>query len=149
MSYVKDLLTGVAQLLNDAGVGVYKATGAYASTDRAIVFGDYPQQPNQCLVLNYTPAVLDVVSSEELGTLECHVRGAPGDSWDTVDTAAALRDALGGITQRAFGTANVIQLLHSNSVPLSQDDLKRATQAETFQVNLETPSTAYRPSRAY
>lgn len=149
MSYVKDVLTGLAQMLSDSSIGVYKPTGAYASTDRAIVFGGWPQSPDACIVLNYTPLVLGVAVPMERGILECHVRGRPGDVFDATDTAAAVRDFLQGLTGKPLGTANIVQALHQNSVPLVQDAVKRYEHVELFTLDLDTPGTTARPDAGY
>lgn len=149
MSYVKDVLTGLAQMLSDSNIGVYKPTGTYAATDRAIVFGVWPQAPDQCIVLNYTPITLGVMVPMERGILECHIRGRPGDVWDASDTAAAVRDFLQGLTGQPLGTANIVQVLHQNSVPLVQDSVKRLEHVELFTIDLDTPGTPVRPSVGY
>jgi len=149
MSYVKDVLTGLAQMLSDSSIGVYKPTGTYLATDRAIVFGVWPQAPDACIVLNYTPVNLGVMVPMERGILECHIRGRAGDVWDASDTAAAVRDFLQGLTGQPLGTANIIQVLHQNSVPLVQDALKRFEHVELFTIDLDSPGTPNRPSAGY
>lgn len=149
MSYVKDVLTGVAQMLSDSSIAVYRPTGAYAAGERAIVFGDYPQSPDACIVLNYTPINLAVTLPMERGFLECHVRGVPGDVFDATDTAAAVRDFLQGLKGQTLGAANIIQALHQNSVPLTQDASKRFKQVELFTLDLDTPGTVNRPDAGY
>jgi hypothetical protein len=149
MSYVKDVLTGLAQMLSDSSIGVYKPAGTYASTERAIVFGVWPQAPDACIVLNYTPVNLGVMVPMERGILECHIRGSAGNVWDASDTAAAVRDFLQGLTGKPLGTANIVQVLHQNSVPLVQDALKRFEHVELFLLDLDTPGTPARPSAGY
>lgn len=149
MSYVKDVLTGLAQMLSDSNIGVYKPAGAYASTDRAIVFGGWPQSPDACIVLNYTPITLGVMVPMERGILEAHIRGKAGNVFDATDTAAAVRDFLQGLTGQPLGTANIVQVLHQNSVPLVQDSLKRYEHVELFTLDLDTPGTTARPDAGY
>lgn len=149
MSYAKDLLTGLAQMLADSSIAVYRPAGAYAAGERAVVFGGWPQSPDQCIVLNYTPLTLGVAVPMERGILECHVRGRPGDVWDSTDTAAAVRDLLQGLTGKPLGTANIVQVLHQNSVPLVQDALKRFEHVELFTIDLDSPGTPARPSAGY
>ena len=149
MSYVKDVLTGLAQMLSDSSIGVYKPTGTYLATDRAIVFGGWPQAPDACIVLNYTPLVLGVMVPMERGILEAHIRGRPGDVFDATDTAAAVRDFLQGLTGQPLGTANIVQVLHQNSVPLIQDANKRFEHVELFTLDIDTPGTATRPDAGY
>jgi hypothetical protein len=149
MSYVKDVLTGLAQMLSDSSIGVYKPTGTYASTDRAIVFGMWPQSPDACIVLNYTPITLGVMVPMERGILEAHIRGEAGNVFDATDTAAAVRDFLQGLTGQPLGTANIVQVLHQNSVPLVQDSLKRFEHVELFTLDIDTPGTTARPDAGY
>jgi len=145
MSYARDLLTGIAQMISDTAIAVYKPAGAYGAADNAIVFGVWPQAPDRCVVLNYTPMVLATMIPMERGLLECHVRGRAGDPFDAAETADALRDLLHGIRAKPFGAVNVIQILHRNSVPLVQDANRRMEQVEQFDVDLDTAPTANRP----
>lgn len=145
MSYVKDLLTGLAQMISDSGIALYKPSGAYAPADRGVVFGGWPQSPDRCIVLNYTPITLATKIPMERGILEAHLRGAPGDVWDSTDTASAVRDLLQGITNTPLGTANIIQILHQNSVPIVQDANKRYEHVEIFYADIDSPPTANRP----
>jgi hypothetical protein len=73
------------------------------------------------------------------------VRGAVGDPFDAAETGAALRDLIHGIRNKPFGAANIIQILHRNSVPLVQDANKRMEVVEQFDVDLDTAPTANRP----
>lgn len=145
MSYAKDLLTGIAQLISDTSIAVYRPAGAYGAADNAIVFGVWPQAPDRCIVLNYTPVTLATMIPMERGILEVHVRGAAGDPFDATETAAAVRDLLQGIRSHALGSANIIQILHNNSVPLVQDANRRFEHVETFVVDVDTPPTVNRP----
>jgi hypothetical protein len=145
MSYAKDLLTGIAQMISDSNIALYKPSGAYSSGDRAIVFGAWPQAPDKCIVLNYTPITLATMIPMERGILEVHIRGAAGDVFDSTETAAAVRDLLQGVRGTPLGTANVIQILHNNSVPLVQDANKRFEHVETFIVDVDSPATVNRP----
>jgi len=145
MSYAKDLLTGIAQMISDSNIALYKPSGAYGAADRAIVFGAWPQAPDKCIVLNYTPVTLATMIPMERGILEVHIRGAAGDVFDSTETAAAIRDLLQGIRSTPLGTANVIQILHNNSVPLVQDANKRFEHVETFIVDVDSPPTVNRP----
>lgn len=145
MSYAKDLLTGIAQMISDTSIAVYKPAGAYTAAENAIVFGAWPQAPDRCVVLNYTPVTLATMIPMERGILEVHVRGAAGDPFGATETAAAIRDLLQGIRSKPLGAANIIQILHNNSVPLVQDTSRRFEHVETFILDLDTPPTANRP----
>jgi hypothetical protein len=145
MSYARDLLTGIAQMISDTAIAVYRPAGAYGAAENAIVFGVWPQTPDRCIVLNYTPMVLATMIPMERGLLEAHIRGAPGDPFGAGETADAVRDLLHGIRGTAFGSATIIQILHRNSVPLVQDSNRRMEQVEQFDVDLDTPPTLNRP----
>lgn len=145
MSYAKDLLTGIAQIISDSSVAVYRPTGAYSAAENAVVFGVWPQTPDRCVVLNYTPVTLATMIPMERGILEVHVRGTAGDPFDATETAAAIRDLLQGIRSHPLGSANIIQILHNNSVPLVQDANRRFEHVETFIVDVDTPPTVNRP----
>jgi hypothetical protein len=149
MSYERDLLTGLAQMIADNNIATFLADGKYAATDNGIVFGVWPQSPDRCIVLNYTSLVLATMIPMEHGLLEFHVRGRAGDPFDAKDTASALRDLIHNIHNTSIGGVAVTQILHHNSVPLVQDSNRRMEVLEQFYVDLDTAPTPNRPDNGW
>lgn len=141
-SWESDLLTGVAQLLVDEGVGVYKTL--YAASDTAIVFGELPTTPDRCIALALYAAT--DAPKQNLSTVRMQVmmRGVPDNTLDVGDLATAVFSALQGMEQRDFGTAHAVQVGRVSAVPLGIDANKRSTRADNYQIDVNTPYTAYR-----
>jgi hypothetical protein len=145
MSYEKDLLTGIAQMISDSSIAVYRPVGAYDPAENAIVFGDYPTSPDQCVVLNYTPVTDATMIPMGRGILEVHCRGAQGDPFGATEPAVAIFELLHGMRNQPFGTANVIQLLRDHTAPLEQDTSRRSKRVDIYFVDVDAPPTANRP----
>jgi len=149
MSYARDLLTGIAQMISDSSIALFRPNGVYSAAENGIVFGGWPQSPDRCVVLNYTPVRLGTEVSMEKGLLEAHIRGGFFNPSSATDTATAVRDLLHNTRNKPLGTANIIQLLHNNSVPLVQDGNRRYEHVEVFTIDLDTPATANRTAAGW
>lgn len=144
--YVSDLLTGAAQLLNDAGVGVYHPdTTPYATTDLGIGIGGLPLDCDRAL------AVCDYLTTgdhpnQALGTVGFQImaRGARNDRNDTNAIRGAVFYVLHGLTNRDFGACHVIQLLRRTSIPMGQDASERWLNADNYYADVNPPATPYR-----
>ena len=149
MSYEKDFLTGLAQMIADSSIATYKPSGVYAPTETGIVFGGWPQAPDACLVLNYTPVTDGVMVPMGKGILEVHSRGRPGDPFGPAELATPVFDLIHNMMDHTFGTSHVIQILRNHVAPLEQDALKRFEHVELFTIDLDTPGTTARPVAGY
>ncbi len=149
MSYEKDFLTGLAQMISDSSIAVYRPTGAYAAGERAVVFGGWPQAPDACIVLNYTPVTDGVQVPMGKGILEVHSRGVPGDPFGPSDLAIPVFDLIHNMQNQTFGTSHVIQILRDHVAPLEQDAVKRFRRVDIYYADLDAPGTPNRPSAGY
>ena len=144
--YARDLLTGLAGILNTAGAGTYRGDGsAYLATETAITFGDMPDQPNRCITLATYP--LTDAPKEALSQVGVQVRsrGLPGDFLDASDLNDAVFNALQGLQERTFGTCYLIQLLRKSSIPMGMDASKRWETSSNFYADINPPTTPLRP----
>lgn len=147
--YERDLLVGLAGVLNTAGAGKYLAPGtAYATGDTAITFGDMPDGagfPDRCITLATYP--LTDAPKEALSQVGVQVRsrGLPGDFLDASDLNVAVFNALHGLQERTFGTCYLIQLLRKSSIPMGMDASKRWETSSNFYADINPPTTALRP----
>jgi len=149
MSYEKDFLTGLAQMISDSSIAVYRPTGAYAAGERAVVFGGWPQAPDACIVLNYTPVTDGVMVPMGRGILEVHSRGRQGDPFGPGELAIPVFDLIHNMQNQTFGTSHVVQILRDHVAPLEQDALKRFRRVDIYYADLDAPGTTNRPSAGY
>jgi hypothetical protein len=141
-TWESDLLTGLAQYLEDQGVGVYNPT--YTATDTAIVFGEPETTPDRVIALTLYSATDHPKQNLSTVRLQLMMRGAPENSLDVGDLATQAFAALQGIESRDFGTAHLVQCGRVSAVPLGLDANRRSTRADNYQIDVNTPYTAGR-----
>jgi hypothetical protein len=118
--FTTQLLTGVAEILAAAGVGVWHPDGSpYAAGETGIVFGAMPADPVRVVLLGAYPVVDDVAQPEATIGVQLRTR-AGADPRDVQDLDDAARDALHGLTQRDVGGVWVVQMYRRSSAALGQ-----------------------------
>ena len=139
MSFTGDLLDGLAQLLADGGAGTYRATGAYAAGETAIVFGGMPQTPDRAIVLATYAVADDVSLSDSVVGLQVRSRGT-SDPHDVEAIAGMVFDLLHGRTAFQAGTVRIVQALRQSGTPLGQDDNRRWEHSDNYYLTVHRPS---------
>lgn len=130
MGWATDLLTGLAEHIDDAGIGTYEATAAYnpASTTPVITFQSLPDQPVSAIALAYfssggTGGVTAAVQLHIRGTEDPTSPDALADAlWTLLDNASGL--LLGGV--------HVALMYRQTSAPLGIDSFGRWTRSDTY-----------------
>lgn len=92
--YLRLITTGTAQLLADAGCGVYSPDSVYQATDRAIVLAEYDfdgAPAEQIIVTVYAETPGDLALNEVRVQVRSRVTRDPLEALDVVDR---IRDAL-------------------------------------------------------
>ncbi|MDF7641726.1 minor capsid protein [Bifidobacterium sp. ESL0784] len=141
------LLEGVARLLADHDIGVYRTGKPYAVTDTAIIMKTMPTNPDRCIILNWTPMQSDPSLPRESGILQTACRGLPGKPLDSDRLADLCRQQLDGLTGFDLGDGvSITQCWKRNGVNMGQDESKRWVTAVQFNVDLDLPSTGLRPA---
>ncbi len=145
MSVESDILTGLATLINAAGVASYKPTGGYLPTDTAIVFGDLPTAPNRVMGLAVYTSSDEVKQNLSEFRVQCWFRGAPNNTLDVGDLASSVFDVLQGREDLTFGSVHVVQIYRVSFVPQGMDSSKRVERSDNYTVQVNTPYTVGRP----
>lgn len=141
----RDLLTGIAQMIADNGIGAYRTAGAYQPNETAIVFKAMPTSPDRAIVLTAVPMTDAVFTPMGMTLVQARCRGLPGDPLDVDDLGDALFDLLHGLRDHTFGSVHIIQCLRNSSVPMGQDASKRWERVDHFYIDLDYPPTTNRP----
>lgn len=141
--FTSDLLTGLAAYLHAAAIGTYKASGAYAATDTAIVLGDIPQDPDNVITLGAYGVSDDVSLSDSVIGVQVRCRAAGADPCPADDMADGIFDLLHGATNLTLaGGVRLVQcLLHSGPASLGQDANGRWSCVQNFYCTVHRPST--------
>jgi hypothetical protein len=146
MSFTSDLLTGLAQYLADAGIGVtYRTSTPYLATETGVVFGLYPTSPDRCIALTAYVATDEPKVALSRIRVEFALRGAVNDSLDVHDLGDAIFNALQGAEDLTFGTARVVQALRVISASGGVDANKRSMRSDSYSIDVDTPLTPGRP----
>lgn len=139
MSFTGDLLDGVAQLLEDAGVGAYRATGAYTAEETGIFLAGMPQTPDRAIVLATYDVADDASLSDSVIGLQVRCRGG-SDPHDVETIAGAVFDQLHGRTAYQAGAVRVVQSLRQFGVPLGRDESNRWEHSGNYYLTVHRPS---------
>jgi hypothetical protein len=141
VSFTGDVLKGLAQYLEDGGVGTYLESGAYPSgTVDPIFLGDVPSSPDRIIVLTAYSVEDDPSLSDSTLGVQVRTRGAAGSpgSVDSLDDAVFDRlHAARGIDANGV---RIVQLLRRSGAPIGRDGNRRFERTSNFYV------TAHRPS---
>jgi len=94
-SHDADLLQGVAELLDAAGVGTYDPTGVLLADGTGIVLGKVPDGPDRCLGLTPYP-VADDDSTDSVTGIQARMRAGT----DAIDLAILADDVFTALHDR-------------------------------------------------
>lgn len=139
-----DLLQGLAQYLTTTSVGTYRATGAYQSTDVAIVFGELPTQPDRAISLTLYGSSDEPVQNLSSVRVQLMMRGTPNASLDVGSLATSAFSQLQGLSYMDFGSAHVLQVRRVSAVPLGLDGNKRSMRADNYVIDVNTTVGTFR-----
>ena len=137
-----NLLTGVAQLLAAAGVGVWRDTGAYAATETGIVLDVIPQDPDQIITLSDYDISDDPTLSDSVIAVQVRTRWGGQDPRPVKDLDGAIFDALHGLESVTLtGGVHVVSLVRRSGVSLGQDTNNRWMRSANYYATVWRPST--------
>src|SRR5690606_30908719 len=88
-----DFMTALAQLLHDQGIGTFRTSGTYASTETAITMDQLPTDPDRAIAISLYP-VSDAGTTDSIQGIQLRVRGPRNDRRFVKDTTDRIYDAL-------------------------------------------------------
>lgn len=138
MSFLRDLVDGLARTLADAGVATYRPSGAYTAGETAITDTVLPDKPDRAVVLTAydsgdDPALTDCTIAVQVRTR------ASLDPREVADLDDAVFGALHGLRDRRFGTARVRFIKRDNSGAMGRDAQGRHERASNYTVRAQRP----------
>lgn len=137
------LLTGLAELLDSAGVGTWSPGAPPPAGDVAITLIDLPQSPERIVCLTDYPIAADGRLQDVTIGVQVRVRGttSPGVAADLRD---GVFDALNGLGVTVLGTAPdqvaVSAIDWQSELPLGPDQLGRHERVINYYVRCPRPS---------
>lgn len=148
MTVTKDVLTGIAQLIADAGLASWNQDGVYALADTGIFLKTMPDGtgiPDRAVTLNLIPVTADVSMPFGQYFLQVACRGQRNKPLDVDDIADPIFDILQGLTGQTFGVTRIAQLRFVSGTPMGQDGSTRWERADRYMADIDTAPTILRP----
>lgn len=143
MSFLNDLVTGVAELLADSSIGLtWQPSGAYAAGATGIFIMAVPASPNRLVTLSAFVLSDDAsLSDSEIG-LQIRSRSAGADPRDVYTLDDSIAGVLLGNYPLTLPTGiRIVTLIRSSATPLGQDDRQRFEWASSYTLQVHRPST--------
>lgn len=140
MGFTRDLLEGLAQLLDSATVAVWKPTGAYTEDQVGIVIGVPTQSPRSLVALAAYGNVDDASLSDSTVQVQMRLRSAGADPGPADDLADEIFDALQGLRATLNGIA-VVYAKRVSTYPLGLDGNGRQERTDNYDLTVHRPST--------
>ena len=139
-SFLGDLMAGLAQFLEDQGVGSFNSTGAaYASNAPSIYFDVVPASPDRVIVLTPYGASDDPSLSETEVAVQVRVRGTkdPRTAYELDDKAF---EAFQNVPRTVMGGVTVVGLWRTSSAYMGVDANGRHERTSNYAVRVHRPS---------
>ncbi|ROO51077.1 hypothetical protein EDC02_5941 [Micromonospora sp. Llam0] len=137
------LIAGLAQHLEDAGVGTYRPDGsAYAAGETAIVQRLIPISPDRVITLAPYPIGTSLPGmADHLTAVQVRVRGLPGDSRDCDDLADSIFDVLDSLGRATWSGIPIVDMWRQSYTSLGQDGNGRPERSENYYVHAMRPTS--------
>jgi hypothetical protein len=135
------LLTGVAERLDAAGVGVWRDSGAYATNEIGIFIRKIPTDPDRFISLAAYPVGTDLKGMQDhLSGVQIRLRGTE-DPRVCDDLADAVFDELDSLGRATLGTIAVVDMWRQSYTSLGQDAQRRWERSENYYVEAMRATT--------
>ena len=142
MSAEVDLFAGLAQILEDASIGVYNETGAYTTGQVGITTGVIPSTPEEIICLTPYAVRDDAALNESIIGVRVYLRGTQ-DPRSVMNRAGAIFNVFQVLTARDFGSMHLALMWRQSGSLDGQDDKLRWTRQENWYTRCNVP-TLYR-----
>lgn len=136
------LLGGLAQHLEDAGIGTWRPDGsAYADGETAIVIRGIPPQPDRLITITAYPVAGDLVGMADHQTgVQVRIRTG-ADPRDCDDLADQIFELLDGGSGLSWGGIPVISVERTSYTSLGQDGSRRWERSENYLIMAMRPTS--------
>jgi hypothetical protein len=140
VSWTEQLLTGVAEHLAAAGVGTWKPSGAYLSSDvRPIVISAVPSSPDEVITLTAYTVDEDPRDSDVIQGLQVRTR-AGRDPRGVDDLDDDVFDALHGLTDALLNGVPLVLAHRVSGAPIGVDGNSRHQRSSNYHLMANRPS---------
>ncbi len=140
MSWTSDLLIGLAEHLAAQGAGTFNHGAVYASGQTGIYFAVMPPGDetdpgwDRAIVLtDYDPNGGNN-SGDVAPRVQVRCRGVRNDPLSAINLAAAVRDAIDGLTHVTWDSVEVSGINHISGVPMGTDKNDRHERSDNYDI---------------
>lgn len=137
MSYTTALLDGLASLIAEAGLAVYKPDGVYGAAETGVFFTVMPDEPDGVVCLTAYP-VEDTDLTDTITGVQVRMR-AGRDPRNVDDLADDVRDLLHNRRGDVLGGINVAVIWRQSQAPMGQDVHGRQEIAANYYLRATRP----------
>ena len=119
MGHTSSIVTGLAELLDSAGLGVYRPDGVYVDSETGIFLHRLPESPDRAYAITPYP-VEDTGLTDVTDGLQIRMRAGP-DPNEVIDMADAVRDLLHMRENTLVGGVRLSLIWRQSQAPMGQD----------------------------
>lgn len=139
--FTSRLLVGLAEHLHAAGVGTWRATGAYQAAETGICIRAIPQNPERIITLAAYPLGTALQGmADHLTGVQIRLRGT-ADPRVCDDLADAVFDELDGLAGARWEEIPIVQMWRQSYTSLGQDGNQRWERSENYYVHAMRPTS--------
>ena len=140
VGFTRNLLTGMAEQLQTAGVGVWNPAGVYALSDTGIMIRANPDKPDRMIALaSYVVDDIRGMADITIG-VQIKVRGLPRDPFDCDDLADGVYDALHALSGVTWQGVPIVDCYRVSHTSLGSDGKDRWLRSENYYVDAMRPN---------
>lgn len=142
MGFETNLLEGIAQLIEDAGIGVWKATGVYTTSETGIVIDTVPASPDKIITLSDYPVSDDPTLSDSVIGVQVRTRLGGQNPSLVKDLDGAIFSFLHGMPAQTMANGvHIVSCFRNSGASLGQDANNRWMRSSNYYVTVHRPST--------
>ncbi|MGW0550563.1 minor capsid protein [Streptomyces altiplanensis] len=139
MGYTSNLLDGLAALIADSGLGVYRPGGIYTAEETGIFLTVMPDAPDRVLCLTTYP-VEDTDLPDAITGIQIRMRAGP-DPTDVTGLADGVFDLLHNHRGLVLGGVHVGLIWRRSQALMGQDEHGRLELAANYYARTTRPSS--------
>ncbi|MFH9430236.1 minor capsid protein [Streptomyces sp. NPDC017615] len=138
MTFLRDLVDGLARQLAAAGVAAYRPTGVYQASETAITDTVMPDSPDRAVVITAYDTSDDPALTDCTVAVQVRTR-AGADPRLVADLDEDVFAVLHGLRDRQYGTARLGFLKRENSAPMGRDGSGRFERTSNYTARAQRP----------
>ncbi|MFD9069489.1 minor capsid protein [Streptomyces lasiicapitis] len=138
MTFLPDVVDGLARLLAEHGVGTYRPDGFYAEGETAITDTVMPEGPDRVICLTAYPVTESAALTDTVLAVQVRTRAGP-DPREVAALDEAVFAALHASGRHTFGTARISLVWRFSAGSLGADANGRQERTSNYRLRANRP----------